>query len=253
MGMIFFLFGLVLGSFYNVVIYRLPNSETISKGRSHCPKCGNTLKAIDLVPVLSWVFLRAKCRYCKAPIAWRYPFVELLTGVVFYVSYIFFGFTPLNIIYLPFFSMLIITAFIDFDHMVICEEVLIFCSIVSFIGVILARQGIAGHLLGAAIGFAIYFLVYFGAKLAYKREAFGFGDVILMAAIGLVLGVRDTVLTSLLAFYLCLIMIIITRALGKRIKLKQEIPFGPSMCIAAFITALYGQQIYGLYRHIFGA
>ncbi len=247
MGIIFFVIGVVLGSFYNVVIYRLPNSETISKGRSHCPKCGNTLKAIDLVPVLSWVFLRAKCRYCKAPIAWRYPFVELLTGIVFYVTYEFFSFTPLLVIYLPFFSMLIITLFIDFDHMVICDEVLIFCSIISFIGIILSKLNIFEHILGAVVGFAAYFIIYYIAKIYYKREAFGFGDVMLMAAIGLVMGVRDTIITGLLSFYLCLVLVVLAKIFGKKLKMKQEIPFGPSMCITAFFVALYGNEIYNIY------
>ena len=113
MGILVFLYGLIFGSFYNVVIYRVPADKSIAKGRSMCGSCNHTLAAKDLVPVLSWVFLKARCRYCGSKISMRYPIIELVTGLLFYLAYASSGSIWEFLFYASLWSMLLITAMID--------------------------------------------------------------------------------------------------------------------------------------------
>lgn len=263
---IVFIYGIVFGSFYNVVIYRLPMDKSITKGRSHCPSCGTTLRAKDLVPLLSWVLLGGKCRYCKSKISVRYPIIEGVTGLLFVLAYRNFEMGAPFVLYCSFYSMLLITAMIDWDHMFVSEEVLIGFSFLS--AACLGWMAVSGtgvdslwlgtaplkdHFFGLLIGFVSYGAIYLVAKAIYKQEAFGSGDVILMAAIGLVLGVRDTVMTAFMAFYIAIVFIILMKLFGKKFNLRDEIPFGPYMCIGAVIASLYGDELFGFYmRLLFG-
>lgn len=263
---IVFIYGIVFGSFYNVVIYRLPIEKSIAKGRSFCPSCGTTLRAKDLVPLLSWVFLGGKCRYCKSKISVRYPMIELVTGFLFVLAYQHFEMGAPFVLYCSFYSMLLITTMIDWDHMFVSEEVLIGFSLISFACLVwmkvswidfnsflLSLVSLKDNLFGLLIGFVSYGAIYLAAKAIYKQEAFGSGDVILMAAIGLVLGVRDTVMTAFMAFYIAMIFIVLMKLLGKKFKLRDEIPFGPYMCIGALIASLYGEELFSFYmRLLFG-
>lgn len=246
-GGIVFLYGIVLGSFYNVIIYRLPLDMSIAKGRSMCTSCNTTLKAIDLVPVFSWLALRGKCRYCGSKISLRYPLVELATGVLFLIAYWSFGFGWALVLYCSFYSMLLITALIDMDHMIICDYVLYGFSLISLVCMVWLKYPWKDHLFGFGLGFGFYLLIYLVARAVYKREAFGFGDVMLMGAIGMVLGFRDTLITSILSFYIAIIVIALLKIFGKRFQLRQEIPFGPYICMAAFIVSLYGEKITDFY------
>ena len=246
----FFALGIVLGSFYNVVVLRVPIGKPVHKGRSMCPKCSNTLGFLDLFPVFSWIFLRGKCRYCKVKVSYRYPLIELITGVLFLFTYHHFGFTYSLIIYLPFYSMLLMTVIMDFEHMIISLGLLIISSVLSFVGLILADADILDSVLGLVVGGAIYFVIYISAKFVFKKEAFGEGDVYLLAAIGLVLGLRGTLFTSILSFYTAIIFIVIFKILGKRIKFAQEIAFGPYICLTAFLVSLFENEIYDIYRMV---
>lgn len=243
MNIIIFIFGIIFGSFFNAVVYRVPLEISISKGRSICPSCKHSLNAFDLVPVFSWLFLGRKCRYCHGKIPARYPLVELITGVVFLFAYYYFGYNWNLLIYLSFYSMLLITTLIDYDHMIVSDGVLIICSAISFVGILLSKSPILYHLTGALVGFLIYLVVYLVSMAFYKKEAFGFGDVLLITAIGLVLGMKNTILTAFLAFYVALVFIVIMRFVGKKFKAKQEVPFGPYICIAAFIVSIYGETM----------
>lgn len=263
---IVFVYGIVFGSFYNVVIYRVPLDKSITKGRSMCPSCSSTLRAKDLVPLFSWLLLGGKCRYCSSPISPRYPIIESVTGILFVVAYLHFGMGATFVLYCSFYSMLLITTMIDWDHMIVSDEVLIGFSIISAACLLIIKGSQTGgfHLvqgllllkdngLGLLIGFFSYGLIYWIARAIYKQEAFGSGDVVLMGAIGLVLGVRDTVITAFLAFYIAIFYVILMKVFGKKFKLRDEIPFGPYMCMAAFIASLYGNELFGLYmRLLFG-
>lgn len=245
---IVFLFGTVFGSFYNVVIYRLPLEMSIAKGRSMCFACKHPLGFFDLFPLLSYILLGGKCRYCKTKYSPRYFFVELLTGALFLVAYLKFSITYDFALMIVFWSMLVIVALIDLDTMSIYDIVLIvFSAIMAIILFISKGFGIKDHILGAIIGAFIYYAIYFVSKIIYKQEAFGFGDVLLNASIGLVLGPAYIVLSSFLSFFVGVFFIAIFAVFGKKFKVRQEIPFGPYMCIAAFIICIYGEEMVNFY------
>lgn len=250
-GILVFIYGLLFGSFYNVVIYRVPLDISIAKGRSMCPSCGSTLRWMDLIPVLSWILLKRRCRYCGEKISARYPVIELITAMLFLLAYLYAGISWQFLIYASLWSMLLITAMIDIDHMIIADSVLYFFTASGLLGIVMVKgfllHELSDNLLGLIAGFLLYLLIYLGAKAVYKKEAFGFGDVMLMGASGVFLGLRDTVLAAILSFYVALIVIIIMKIIGKKIKVSQEIPFGPYICIAVFIVSLYGNSLMEMY------
>ncbi len=249
-GAIFFVYGLLFGSFYNVLIYRLPLDKPVHRGRSYCPNCNTKLKALDLIPVFSYVLLGGKCRYCKNEISFRYPAIELITGALFFVSYRLHGISYETFLFISFWSMLLIVTMIDWDHLVIMDIVLGIFSIIN-LGIIAfgLRYDWTHYIYGVVIGMVFYSIIYFVSKMIYKKEAFGSGDIFLIGAIGIVLGGKMTFVTSLLAFYVALFGILIFRLFGKKVGRQTEIPFGPSVCIAAFAMSIYGEEILAfLYR-----
>jgi len=250
MGVYVFLFGIVFGSYYSVIAYRVPIGMSMIKGRSMCETCRHTLHAKDLVPIFSWLFLRGRCRYCGAKIPPRYPVVELITGCLFVFAYLREGYSAGLFLYAAFWSMLIVVTLMDYDHMIISEIVLLSFTLICAACLVWMKADILDHLLGCAVGFGAYLIIFLIAKAVYKKEAFGFGDVELMASIGLILGLRGSVETVFLSFYVALMGVIIMKILGKAVKRKMEMPFGPYMCVAAFLVSLYGQPIYDAYLRL---
>ncbi|MDR2649647.1 MAG: prepilin peptidase [Clostridiales bacterium] len=249
-GVFVFLFGVVFGSFYNVVIYRIPVGMSISKGRSMCASCRHTLRAADLVPILSWLFLRGKCRYCGAKISPRYPIVELLTGCLFLLSYLTQGYGPGLILFAAFWSMLLIVTVMDYDGMIIAESILLIFTCICVVCLLLMKRPAIYHLLGCAAGFGVYLAIYLLARAFYKKEGFGFGDVELMASIGLILGLRGSIEALWLSFYIAVLGLIVMKIMGKATGHGIEMPFGPYMCMAAFLVSLFEQPIYDMYAKI---
>ena len=245
-----FLYGTVFGSFYNVVIYRIPKNMSVAKGRSMCPSCEHTLHAKDLVPIFSWFSLRGKCRYCSKKISPRYAIIEFVTGCLFLLAYLTQGMGIRFVLYAAFWSMLLIVTMMDLDEMVISEHVLLIFTAICAVCLLVLRQPIVDHLLGFAIGFGAYLLIYVLAKILYKKEGFGFGDVELMGSIGLILGLRGSIQVSFLSFYIALFGIIIMKVVKKSLGRLTEIPFGPYICIAGFLVSLYEQPIYDLFERI---
>jgi len=245
-----FLCGTVFGSFYNVVIYRIPKKMSVAEGRSMCPSCEHTLLAIDLVPILSWFLLKGKCRYCNEKISSRYAIIEFVTGCLFLLAYITQGIGIRLILYAAFWSMLLIVTMMDIDEMVVSEQVLLIFTAICVVCLLILGQPIVDHLLGFAVGFGVYLLIYVLARIAYKKEGFGFGDVELMGSMGLVLGLRGSIQVLFLSFYIALFGIIILKIIGMSLKRMTEIPFGPYMCAAGFIVSLYEQPIYDFFEKI---
>ncbi len=244
---IVFLYGLVFGSFYNVVIYRIPRDLSIARGRSFCPACERPLSSRDLVPVFSWLFLKGRCRTCGAPISRRYPLVEWATGVLFLVAFHhgegIIGFLHLALL----FSLLFITALIDHDHKIIADRVLLFFALAGA-STGAGHLGISSMIWGGLTGFGLYLLIFLIARAIYGEEVFGFGDVLFMATIGLYLGWPLTLLAGIGAFYVALVLVIVKKFTGGAVGRKMEIPFAPAMATAAFLTALYGHDV--LYWYI---
>lgn len=177
----FFLFGLVIGSYLNVAIYRLPLRLSTAKGRSFCPQCHHTLSAMDLIPVLSWLGLRGKCRYCHAPISPRYPLIESLTGILYALCGFYYGATFSAVLHCLFLSILIVMAMIDLDTMEIPDRLSVFILILAVIALALEPASIPSRILGALIISVPFWILS-------RLNAMGGGDVKIMCAAGFYLG-----------------------------------------------------------------
>ncbi|MCR4427794.1 MAG: prepilin peptidase [Caldiserica bacterium] len=240
-----FLFGLVIGSFLNSVIYRLPRKIPLSKGRSFCPKCGHGLKAFDLVPLFSFLFLKGKCRYCGAPISFRYPLVELLAGAGIALLFWFYDLSLPFFTWAVLFLLLLPLFFIDLEHKLL-PDVLTIPGIFLGLGFQFARGNFWQSPLGAAIGGVLFLLIY----LLWKG-GMGEGDIKLAAMIGAFLGYPLVLVWFFISFVLGALGGILGMLLFK-LKGKSAIPFGPYMAVSALITAFWGMPILEGYLRLAG-
>ena len=257
----FFIFitGLCIGSFLNVVIYRLPKKMSLARPASHCTTCDYKLRWYDNIPVLSYIFLRGKCRNCKSKISFRYPFVELLNMVLWFCSLLAFTnfiIPTIQTNYLMFvvsclsFSVMICVFFCDYDNMEIPDEfqlALLILGIVSFLSPNVDIQSkVFGFLVGGGF-FALIALLFF---LVRKREGLGFGDIKLMAVLGLLLGIKSTIITIIIASVLGAIILPILNIKNKGEK-NKEYPFGTFIVFSAMIAWFVGDIIVNWYLSLF--
>ncbi len=260
-GIIIFIFGTVIGSFLNVLIYRLPIGMDFKKGHSICTTCKHELSWKDLFPLFSWLFLRGKCRYCKAKISARYPIVEALNGVMYVLVYLFLsggnafeGLFSLKLLgYMVVMSCLIVVSWVDFEHQIIPDSM----WIAIFVGgiIILLDAVIKGTfskewIISRVIGlFAVSGLFFLIALLSGGR-AMGGGDIKLMAACGFVLGWK-AVIVSLFAGALFGMLF----AVGRKIFAKQNmlgvVPFGPFLSMGVALSAFIGENLLNMYLGAF--
>jgi len=236
---LFFIFGSIIGSFLNVVIWRIPRQESIVSPPSHCPSCNNNIAPYDNIPLISWLILRGKCRHCDVKISSRYFFVELITGLLTLLMVLKFGLSSELIIKLILVYMLISIAYIDYDHYIIPNEFILMGFILlipsHFFGwlPIEMLDGVYGALTFS--GF-LYFIGQVGF-LILKKDSMGFGDVKLGLIIGGVFGLKLSVLALFLSFIISALFTIIGISLFK-MKVKGEIPFGPFMAAATIVIFL---------------
>lgn len=252
-----FILGLVIGSFLNVCIYRIPLKESIAKGRSQCPHCQNQLKSYDLIPLLSYLFLKGRCRVCKKPISIQYPLIELLTGIEFIIFFYLYGLT------IDFFAVamlcciLNVVFFIDLKHMIIPNKVVLFGTIVGlglqlyhiFTGNYGLYMGFSQYSGFIAIGLVLSFLIliYVLSLIIYKGQAgIGMGDIKLYIPLGLFLGWPLTLISLWFAVVLGGIVGVILLSFVK-IDRKSMIPFGPFIVIGVFIALIFGEYIVNYY------
>lgn len=249
-----FLIGIVFGSFFNVCIFRIPNKQSILNPQSYCYNCNTMIRYLDLIPILSWIFLKGKCRYCGQKISLRYPLIELLTGILFVMTYNVYGLNFVTINYLVLISLLIIITFIDIDHYIIPDRIIIFGSIFALLfklmnQVISTKDSIIG---GIVCGGGMFILINL-IELVVKKEAMGGGDIKLFFMIGLFVGLKLGLLTILMSIYVGAAYGIVTIVYSK-IK-KQEynpmIPYGPFISVGAFIAVLRGTNIINWYMDLF--
>lgn len=232
----FFVLGTILGSFYNVVGYRLPKGESIISPPSHCPNCNHRLSFWELIPILSYLFQRGKCTSCKQKISWFYPVFEASCGLVFAFAFISFGFTWELLIALTFISMLIIVMVSDYNYMIISDEVLLFFGIALVIEILFIHgyQAVLFSLGNGCIACIFMFILKMIGDLVFKKESMGGGDIKLMFIFGLVLGWPMSILTIFLASVIGLPLSLLIMYKSK----NHEIPFGPFLSIGALIILL---------------
>lgn len=249
-------FGLIIGSFLNVCIYRIPTGQSIISPPSHCTGCNTKLRALDLVPVFSWIFLRGKCRYCGAKISARYPIVEGLTSLVFILLYFKFSISVEFLATIILSSILICVAFIDYDLKIIPNEFIIagmLSGAVLFTYNFFYQVSMYGDrawynpIIGIVSGAGFLLLIAVVGSIVYKTDdAMGMGDVKLLAVVGLFLGWRLTLVALLLTVILAALTSLVLILL-KKINGKSSVPFGPFIAIGTFIAILYGWNIIDLY------
>lgn len=256
-----FLIGMVIGSFLNSVIYQLNFSDSWLKilkglrGRSHCPKCKHILNCSDLIPVLSFIVLKGKCRYCQEKISFQYPFVEMATGLLFFLIFIFFfpidNFISNRASFLIFYYLiscfLIIIFVYDLKYYIIPDKIIypaiIIAGVFNFQFLIFNQFSIFKFSILSALGAAAFFLII---VLISQGKWMGIGDIKLAFLMGLILGWPNILIALFLAFVLGAIIGIGLIIFHKK-TLKSKIPFGPFLIGATFIALFFGEKIINWY------
>jgi leader peptidase (prepilin peptidase)/N-methyltransferase len=233
---VFFIFGTILGSFYNVVGFRLPKQESLIKPPSHCPKCNHRLKPLELIPIISFLIQGGKCKKCKTKISWFYPTFEFTTGCLFALSYYLFGLSWNLVIALLFISMILIIIISDYLYLIIPDEVLIVFGILLLISITISSGLKVGglSLLEGIIAFLIKLLLKKTGDFIFKKESMGGGDIKLMLIIGMVIGYKLAIINIFLASVIGLPVAFIILLKKK----NHVIPFGPFLGLASIIILL---------------
>ncbi len=239
-----FIYGILIGSFLNVCIYRIPRHENIVTTPSHCMSCGYGLKWYDLVPVFSWLCLRGKCRKCKAPISKQYPIIEATNGVLWVVVITVCGLTVEGVLYCLLTSALLVLSVIDFRTFEIPVGINNFIAVLGIIRLATDISNWFIYLLGAVLVSGIFYLAY---KITRGR-GMGGGDIKLMAAAGLLLGAPKIFLAMLLGCaFGSVIHIIRMRVSGE----DHKLALGPYLAAGIFLSAVAGDPVITWYFGLF--
>ncbi len=267
-AIIIFVFGTVIGSFLNVLIYRLPIGMDFKKGNSICPNCKHQLNWKDLFPLFSWIFLGGKCRYCKAPISKQYPIVEAINGTMYVLIYLFLSggraIEGLNLTlagYMIFASALIVISWIDFKHQIIPDSMWIAIVVggLFIVGDKLLNvdfkdayevENLKIWIISRVVGFFTVSGLFFIIALITGGRAMGGGDIKLMAAVGFVIGWKAVIIALFMSAFVGVIFSIIRKIVSKE-EMKGVIPFGPFLAIGSAICAFVGETIFMSYLQLF--
>ncbi len=248
---IFFLYGLIFGSFANVLIFRIPREESPIRPRSYCYQCRTQIRWYDNIPVISWCVLKGKCRKCKAAISYRYPLVELLTGVLFSLAYIQIGFHYYLIEVILFLFASVVCTFIDFDHMILPDEFTLSGIVIGLLGALLNPERVfLEAFLGVLFGGGILWMLAYIYYLISGKEGMGGGDIKLLAWIGALVGwkaIPFVIMCSAITGSVVGLLV----ALKSNEGFKTAIPFGPYLVLGAVLFIFYGQKIGEWYFNLF--
>ena len=241
-------FGLVLGSFLNVCIYRLPLKKSIVYPPSNCPHCGAKIRFYDNIPVISYAILMGKCRKCKGPISIRYPVVECITGLLSMALFARFGVSLHYLVFLAFSASLVVITFIDLQHKIIPDVVSIPGILVGLCLAILGLTGVQWHesLIGIVAGGGCLLLVGTIFEWITGKEGMGGGDVKLLAMIGAWMGWRGLPYIVLISSLTGALIGGISLIAGGR-GMRTKIPFGPFLSLGALIQFFFGSELIAWY------
>ena len=241
------LFGLIVGSYLNVVVYRLPLGLSTVRPRSRCPGCGSLIRARDNVPVLSFLVLRGRCRTCGTPISWRYPLVEATAGALFVACLLRFGLAPQFLVAVVFACLMLVLGLIDYDHMILPDRITL-----PGIAVGLATQlaaplaglipAVIGTLLGAGILLAVWALWW----VVRREEGMGLGDVKMLALAGAFLGWSGVLVTL---FFAALTGSVAGLALMRwgSLDMRSKLPFGVFLALGGVVALFFGDALVSWY------
>ncbi len=238
-----FMFGAIVGSFLNVCIYRIPAQLSIVFPASRCPVCEKTLRWYHNVPIVSYLFLRGRCAYCAVKISWRYPMVEMLNGLLFVLTFYYFGISVITLVLLLFISSLVVITFIDLDHQIIPDVISLPGIVVGFgcsflLPWVTWQSSLGGILLGGGSLYAVA-ATY---ELLTKKEGMGGGDIKLLAMIGAFLGWKAVLpiifFSSLVGTCVGVPVMLIKGSDG-----RLAIPFGPFLALASVFYLFWGPSV----------
>ena len=243
MYILVFILGIIIGSFLNVCIYRIPREESIVFPSSHCTYCSHTLAWYDLIPMLSFLSLRGKCRYCGGDISPQYPIIEILNGIFYIFTFYYFGFTLEALFYSLIINILLVITVIDFNEQIIPDGLVLSIFIITvayrFTAYFLFETPIYlwNSLLSLLSGGLLFFII-----AVASNGGMGGGDIKLIAVLGFIQGLKKTLLNILLSFLIGAFVSIILLLLKKKGR-KDAIAFGPFINIAFIITLFFGDLI----------
>lgn len=248
MEIILFTLGLSVGSFLNVLIVRLPRNESVICGRSHCVSCGHQLAWYDLFPLFSFLLLKRKCRYCGKKISWQYPLVELTTGLLFLFAGNYSGMLIILLLNLMILSGLVIIFVTDLKYRIIPDQILIFLLTVTFIFQLFTMPPyiFSNMVIGLVTG-----LFFLSLVLITKGRGMGLGDVKYSFFMGLFLGFPKIIVSFYLSFLTGAIVSLILIMTARK-KMKSTIAFGPFLVVATFISYIYGEQLWIIFKRLIG-
>lgn len=245
-ALIFFIFGLFIGSFLGVLTDRLPKKEQIISGRSHCDNCKKPLKWYDLIPVISFVLLSGECRYCNTKLSFFYPVIEIITGIIFLLTYLAFPYYLFTLIfYLVIASSFIVIFFTDLKYGIIPNNIILFSVILTFVWLIFhPLPFIMSHIVSGIVAFLIFIVIPYSYYLIRKRESMGGGDIKLSFLMGLFLGFPQILIAIYTAFLTGAVMSIILIVWKKKDFQKDTVPFGPFLVLGTFVSLFLGDFIF---------
>lgn len=240
---IYFLAGLIVGSFLNVVIYRLKTAESFLTGYSKCPDCQKRINWFDLIPLVSFLILTGRCRNCRKKISWQYPLIEFLTGLLFVLTYYLFGFSFDSVLAAIVLLLMLVIVVFDIREMAVPESVAWVLLVISLIGkTALSYNNVANFILGGVIAGGVIALMVYGSKGKWMGD----GDIKIAAAIGIFLGFPVAVFGIFAAFIIGAIYGSFLLAIRKK-KGQDQLPFTPFLMSGFLLALFYGQQIIDWY------
>ncbi len=242
--------GLAIGSFLNVVIYRLPRKESVVSPGSACPACGTRLRWHDNIPILSYITLGARCRSCRTRISVRYPLVEIATAAIFIGHYVVFGWTPLLAVRLIFAAAMIALFVIDLEHHLLPDAITLTGIVVGLVASLFLPPGFVASLIAVLAGGGFLWIVGEAYYRYAGQEGMGGGDVKMLAMIGAFLGWQLTLLTLIASSFLGSIvgLVIVVFRFGG---MKSPLPFGTFLALAALLASIWGEGVLTWYMRRF--
>ena len=242
------LVGLSIGSFLNVVIFRIPREKSVVKGRSACPACESRLKWYHNIPVLSYLFLRGKCGFCGARISWRYPLIELLNAGLYLFFFWRLGLGAELAVFCFLSSALVAIFFIDLDFQIIPDVITLPGMVLGLaISLVPEQIGIVQAAIGLLVGGGSLYVVALLGDWLFKKESMGGGDIKMAAMLGAFLGWQKILFVFISSAVIGLVVSIAVMAFSSKLRKSRMVPFGPFLALAAMLAILYGDTLINYY------
>ena len=248
---LWFVMGAVMGSFLNVCILRIPRGQSVVRPGSSCPHCEQPVRWFDNVPLLNFIWLKARCRSCGSRLSWRYPLVECLNGLGYLAVVAKFGFSMTALVYALFVSALLVVTMIDFEHLIIPDSIVLPGLVMGvFSSAFIVPVGWLGSLLGIVLGGGVFWILARLSPYLFGREGLGGGDIKLLAMIGAFLGWQAVVMIMFLASFAGAVVGVGLLAF-RRIERGHYLPFGPFLSAAAVALLFFHRELLGIYENLF--